>query len=535
MRILMRGLALPLLLCLILTGFTLHAATAFGGEPTSPPVPTVPPSQRPTRTPSPSTPTTASCATRTIRSLQAIGDDGNVPANVLDNNLSTRWSNLGKGSWITADLGSLQRVCTIEIAWYQGDTRVNHFVVQGSSDNASYVDLLSSDSSGKRTAIEPYTVAPTTARYVRVIVNGNTHNDWASMTELRINSTSSSTPSPTAAPTSVPAPTAPPVTPQPSTSAGIWSTAAELAKLPMSGSAWDRLKAAADSGLGTPNISDQDSKHDTNTLAAALVYARTGDAAYRAKAANAILAAIGTERGGRTLALGRNLVSYVIAADLIDLQHYDAGKDRQFCAWLAAVRNATLDGKTLISTHEDRPNNWGTHAGASRVAADMYLGDKADLARAAQVFAGWLGDRSAYAGFTYGDLAWQVDSGKPVGINPKGATKNGRNVDGVLPDDQRRAGGFSWPPPQENYVWEELQGAVVQAELLSRAGYDAWNWSEKVLLRAVNWQYNVNTFPAQGDDTWQIYVINHAYGTNFPTSSGSTGKNMDYTDWVFMR
>jgi hypothetical protein len=45
----------------------------------------------------------------------------------------------------------------------------------------------------------------------------------------------------------------------------------------------------------------------------------------------------------------------------------------------------------------------------------------------------------------------------------------------------------------------------------------------------------VNTFPAQGDDTWEIYIVNHAYGANLPTSAASAGKNMDYTDWVFMR
>jgi len=459
--------------------------------------------------------------------VQASGDDGNGPANVLDNNLATRWSNQGVGSWIVADLGSAQTVCSVELAWYQGDTRINHVVLQGSTDGTNFVTVFSGDSSGTTTASESYTFTPTTARYVRVVVNGNTRNDWASIAELHI-SVSGGAPAPTA----IPAPTAPPFQP-PTAGGGIWLSRAEIAKLPMTGSAWSRVKSAADGSLGAPNIADQNSQHDTNTLAAALVYARTGQISYQAKAADAIMAAIGTEQGGRTLALGRNLVSYVIAADLIDLQRYDAGKDRQFRAWLAAARTETLDGKTLISTHEVRPNNWGTHAGASRVATDMYLGDKADLARAAQVFAGWLGDRSAYAGFTYGDLAWQVDPSKPVGINPKGATKNGHSIDGVLPDDQRCAGGFSWPAPKENYVWEALQGAVVQAELLSRAGYDAWNWSDKALWRAFAWEYSVNSFAAQGDDTWQIYVINHAYGTNFPTMGGSTGKNMDYTDWVF--
>jgi hypothetical protein len=494
----------------------------------------------------------ASCGVGTIAGVQAIGDDGNVPANVLDNNLTTRWSHEGKGSWIVADLGAPQTVCGVAIAWHKGNERVNHFVVQGSLDGTTFVELYRGDSSGSSLALEQYVAAQrTSARFLRVVVNGNTRNDWASITELAASVVGGglqdppSHPSPTAPPAPptatppanpVPPTATPPANPAPPTGGrGIWMSREQLAQLPMSGDAWSRLKSAADGGLGSPNISDQDSAHDVNTLAAALVYARTGQASYRDKAASAIMSAIGTEQGGRTLALGRNLVSYVIAADLIDLRSYDAAKEQSFRSWLSAVRTATLDGKTLISTHEDRPNNWGTHAGASRVAADMYLGDTQDLARAAQVFKGWLGDRGAYAGFAYGELDWQADPHNPVGINPKGATLNGRNVDGVLPDDQRRAGGFSWPPQKENYVWEALQGAMVQAHLLSRAGYDVWNWSDRALLRAVQWEYNVNNFPATGDDTWQIWIVNRVYGTSFAAGSASAGKNMSYTDWMFSR
>jgi hypothetical protein len=57
------------------------------------------------------------------------------------------------------------------------------------------------------------------------------------------------------------------------------------------------------------------------------------------------MAAIGTERGGRTLALARNLVSYVIAADLIDLKSYDAGKDQQFRSWLARLSKHIVIGQ----------------------------------------------------------------------------------------------------------------------------------------------------------------------------------------------
>lgn len=325
-----------------------------------------------------------------------------------------------------------------------------------------------------------------------------------------------------------------PATPAQAAGPSLWLTPAEIAVLPMSGAAWGRVKAAADGALGSPAIADQNSKHDVLTLAVALVYARTGIGAYRAKAANAILSAIGTEAGGRTLALGRNLVSYVIAADLINLKAYNPTGDQRFRAWLSAVRTETLDGQTLISTQERRPNNWGTHAGASRVAVDRYLGDAVDLARSAAVFRGWLGERSAYAGFKYGDLSWQADPSKPVGVNPAGATKQGHPIGGVLPDDQRRAGSFSWPPPKENYVYESLQGAVVQAQLLARAGYPAWGWGNRALLRAYVWLHSVCAFPATGDDTWQPWIVNRAYSTNFPGGSG-IGKNLAWADWMFGR
>lgn len=345
-------------------------------------------------------------------------------------------------------------------------------------------------------------------------------------------STATRTPVATTGPTASPVATA--VPPPSGGSVGMWISAAELASRPMSGAAWGRVKAAADGSLGTPKISDQDSKHDTNTLAVALVYARTGDTFYRSKAADAIMAAIGTEQGGRVLALGRNLVSYVIAADLIGLKTYDAGKDAQFRSWLSAVRTSGMtECEHLIACHSRRPNNWGTHAGASRIAADIYLGDKTDLDQAARVYEGWLGNRNRYAGFSYGDLSWQADPSQPVGINPKGAKRDGHSIDGVMPDDQRRGGGYTYPFPCENYSWEGSQGMVVALHLLHRAGYDAWNWSDKAALRSVDWQYNVNnSCAAQGDDTWQIYLINRAYGSNFPVGAANTGKNMGWTDWT---
>ena len=321
--------------------------------------------------------------------------------------------------------------------------------------------------------------------------------------------------------------------------AGIWTSRAELARLPMAGPAWAQLKAAADGELGKAEIANQDSNHDVRALAAALVYARTGDQGYRAKAANAVMAAIETENDDRTLALGRNLVSYVLAADLIDFKRYDPAREQLFRSWLDGVRRENLDGRTLISTHEDRPNNWGAHAGAARIAAALYLGDRADLDRAAQVFKGWLGDRAAYAEFKYDkDDSWQADPANPVGINPAGATRDGHRIDGAIPDDMQRGGKFRWPPKHTNYPWGALEGALVQAELLSRAGYDAWSWQDQALLRATQFlrqtDQEVGGWWAEGDDEWMPWVINHAYGEKFPTAlPARPGKNLGWTDWVY--
>ena len=81
------------------------------------------------------------------------------------------------------------------------------------------------------------------------------------------------------------------------------------------------------------------------------------------------------------------------------------------------------------------------------------------------------------------------------------------------------------------YSWEGLQGAVVQAQLLYRAGYDAWNWSDKAILRAAQFLYGIG-WTAQGDDQWQPWLINAAYGTNFLQATAQPGKNMGFTQWT---
>ncbi|WP_462321692.1 alginate lyase family protein [Halochromatium sp.] len=315
---------------------------------------------------------------------------------------------------------------------------------------------------------------------------------------------------------------------------GLWIDRERLMQLPMEGPAWDELLKDAQTPIKKPDLTNQEEKTNVRVFARALVYARTGEDSYRDEVIAAIKDVMGTETrpGGRTLALGRNLMAYVLAADLVGLP---PNLDERFRKWLRAIPTYRYpSGKTLVSTHEIRPNNWGTAAGASRIAVAGYLGDSDEIERAAQVFKGYLGDRGAYAGFKYKKVDWwQANPDKPVGINPAGATREGHSIDGVLPEEMRRGGPFTSPPPKENYVYTGLEGALAQAVLLERAGYTPFEWQNRALLRAFEWLYNEANFPAVGNDTWQPYLINSIYGTDFPVTVPSRyGKNIGYTDWT---
>ena len=150
--------------------------------------------------------------------------------------------------------------------------------------------------------------------------------------------TASAGPSPTPVPTAPPASAAPtPVAQPPTAGSGIVVSSSELRALPISGAAWDALKRAADASAGAPNLADLNQDTNVLVLAKALVYARTGTPAYRAEVISALRSVMGTEAGGETLALGRELAAYVIAADLIGLRAADPALDATFRAWLTQV------------------------------------------------------------------------------------------------------------------------------------------------------------------------------------------------------
>jgi F5/8 type C domain-containing protein len=116
----------------------------------------------------------ATCQKLPVPSVTAIGNDGNVPANVLDNNLNARWSNNGVGSWIQLDLGAKKDICSVDIAWHRGGGgRINNFAISFSNDGVNFSSELQKQNSGTTSSLERYAMPTgTEARYVKITVNG---------------------------------------------------------------------------------------------------------------------------------------------------------------------------------------------------------------------------------------------------------------------------------------------------------------------------------------------------------------------------
>jgi hypothetical protein len=109
-----------------------------------------------------------------------------VPSNAIDNNPKSRWVNEKNPSSITLDLGSDKRVCGLDIQWFSGETRTYDFAVSVSTDNKKYEVILKDKSRGSTSDAESYITPAVNARYVRVTVNGNSENNFASINEINI-------------------------------------------------------------------------------------------------------------------------------------------------------------------------------------------------------------------------------------------------------------------------------------------------------------------------------------------------------------
>lgn len=315
-----------------------------------------------------------------------------------------------------------------------------------------------------------------------------------------------------------------------------------LMALPVSGAPWTAMKAAADATVAG-NLCDQDNKANVHALAAALVYARTGNVAYANKVRDALGAMMRTQVPGcnnAILALGRQLGGWVMAADLVTLKTFAPAVDATFRTWLANIRTANLGGHgrwfELKFTAGDSASNWGTFALASMVAADRYLGDSAGIARDWAIFSGY----GALDGWPFRPTAsWSQDwscpvktkATIPIAINPVGCKlAGGFDGDGVPVEDASR----EVFPAFSGYIQESNQGYAVQALLLSRAGYPAFTVNSAQVCRAFKFANRTGLLTSTNVAHYVPFIANRFCALSLPTPTGTTiGRIFGFSDWLF--
>ena len=121
-------------------------------------------------------------------SITASSNDGNLPANVNDQNLGTRWSSVAGAlpAWIKIDMLELRTVGYVRIAFYRGNERTVSFNIELSADNQAFSQVSSGSSSGTTTDFERFDFTDANARFVRVNVISNSQNNWASISEIEV-------------------------------------------------------------------------------------------------------------------------------------------------------------------------------------------------------------------------------------------------------------------------------------------------------------------------------------------------------------
>jgi hypothetical protein len=136
----------------------------------------------------------------TVTGVSASGDDGNVPANAIDGDLTTRWSDEGDGVWLRLDLGANRDLGSVSVAWRYGDQRHAEFAVQtadAASPSTWTTVVARRTASGTTLQPETYDFADRNDRYVRIVGYGNEDNAWTSVTEAAVFGPDTTTPPPT--------------------------------------------------------------------------------------------------------------------------------------------------------------------------------------------------------------------------------------------------------------------------------------------------------------------------------------------------
>lgn len=135
----------------------------------------------------PPTATTSTIKPYDVVKVTAAGTDGNLPENVLDGNIDTRWSYQSPtNGWITLELPEVLPVGYVGVAVYNGAASKAIFDIELSEDGVNFTKVFSGKSSGTTIGLEGYDCKGMNAKYVRYVGSGRENSQWNSVTEIQV-------------------------------------------------------------------------------------------------------------------------------------------------------------------------------------------------------------------------------------------------------------------------------------------------------------------------------------------------------------
>ena len=109
----------------------------------------------------------------------------NVPENTIDNDFSTRWSSEKLGTMIDFDLGDIQPLTHVGVAFLDGAARSTFYRIAVSEDAENWTYVKNIKSTGTTEELDIYYIGDHNVRYVRLQGYGNTQGSlWFSPTEV---------------------------------------------------------------------------------------------------------------------------------------------------------------------------------------------------------------------------------------------------------------------------------------------------------------------------------------------------------------
>lgn len=120
--------------------------------------------------------------------VASASQEPNIPENTLDGNLNTRWSAEGGGVWIAFNLESLRPLSGISISFFAGDQRQTFFALEHSLNGTDWFPI-SGNLTSSGTSLDPETFhfsTPVLTRFIRYVGQGNSSNNWNSLTSVEL-------------------------------------------------------------------------------------------------------------------------------------------------------------------------------------------------------------------------------------------------------------------------------------------------------------------------------------------------------------